>query len=66
MAQAPYPPQGGMIVDNLAATAQDTLEALQQVPSMTYFIASRQRITLVRLLETVQHPAAPLLLMYVD
>ena len=35
--------------------ARETLEALKQSPSLTAFIASRQRITLGAMLETVQH-----------
>ena len=66
MEQAPYPPLGDPSVDNIAVTAQETLEALKQAHSLRAFIDSRQRSTLGTLPGAVQHPEEPLIRKYVD
>ena len=65
MAQKIYPPPVELSVNNLASTTAKTLEELKHSPSLTAFIAARQRGALGALLEAVRHSAAPLLWKYV-
>ena len=54
-----------MSADNLASTAQETSEVPKQAPSLTAFIASRNRGTLGVLTEAARHLAVSLLWKYV-